>query len=723
MDFVGGLGQIKKDIADNVFPNQYTFEATLLKLIQAAHDDHLSLTAGILAAFTFASPYSFVSLSTDGIQLPKVYIADDIDSYTSRLPASAIKTINGRDAIEWLTDFAAANTFGKLEPHTDWNDLMGSWAGYIQDSYSVLENGIQFFPGDTITLGFENGTVLEPEPWVAYYNSPGPTGPLATGGDFYNFFVLGLYPASFDPNSPDPCLTSTSSSDSSGSDTISDDAPKATSWPDSAYPDKADIFQPDLYPDGGGFLTGYFLKDISTGVLSIPALPEDETDIQTFSDTIQKFLDASHDAGMKRILVDLQRNDGGPSLLAVDAYNHFFPDANIFLGTRLRAHPQADVIGNTLTQYFDENEVKDSDDYAFLAATVFVATARINPETNENFTSWGEYFGPHPYNGDLFTTVHRVNTSSSIYDHAALGIDVYGSPQRPAASPAYYKPEDITLLTDGHCSSSCAQFVERMHHLTGVKAVTVGGLPKNGPMQIASGTRGQQRISDALLDTYIADTKSINDTTTFLLPESVTDVYVSDLEVNLRDQIRNETQDTPTQFLYDAADCRIFYTVETWSDYSALWRYAIRAIDNPTTLCVPGSTGFATTLPSNTEPTSPPTHDKPAYNIATQAQQFTAPLAGLELGKAVPAAQGGKNRMAAQACNNHGQDCPSGVCNFKKDEGTHDFHGIKKAFKSGTCPTTKGSMGKLGLKTGFAEPGEIGEGVGKGALAVTGWGG
>lgn len=145
-----------------------------------------------------------VSLSEDGVQVPKVYVVDDIflQLSDSTFTPSAIKTINGKDTTAYLTQFAAVNSVGNIEPNADWNDLMTSGAAYNQNDYSVLEAYVEFYPSDTIALGFENGTELEPQSWQAVYNSPGPTGPLATGGDFYNLFVLGFYPASYDPNTP-----------------------------------------------------------------------------------------------------------------------------------------------------------------------------------------------------------------------------------------------------------------------------------------------------------------------------------------------------------------------------------------------------------------------------------------------------------------------------------------------------------------------------------------
>ena len=73
-DLFKGLDKIQKDIDTGVFPNQYAFEATLQQLIYSAHDSHLSLNAGILSAFTFASVYGIVSVSSDGQQVPKVYV-------------------------------------------------------------------------------------------------------------------------------------------------------------------------------------------------------------------------------------------------------------------------------------------------------------------------------------------------------------------------------------------------------------------------------------------------------------------------------------------------------------------------------------------------------------------------------------------------------------------------------------------------------------------------
>ena len=214
---------------------------------------------------------------------------------------------------------------------------MASSALDIQDSFTVFEGLSPFFPGNTLTFVFENGTQLG-NAWYATYNSPGPTGPLTTGGDFFNFFVLGIYPASFNATSPDPCLADDSFEDDSSAATSTPVAaasstasassfptssapePSATSWPDSAYPETADVVQPSLYPFGGGFLTGYFLNNSSTAVLSIPTFQMYDDDIDNFSSTVAEFLQRSQAAGMTKLVIDLQQNFGGDRLLAFDTF-------------------------------------------------------------------------------------------------------------------------------------------------------------------------------------------------------------------------------------------------------------------------------------------------------------------------------------------------------------------------------------------------------------------
>jgi hypothetical protein len=120
----------------------------------------------------------------------------------------------------------------------------------------------------------------------------------------------------------------------------------------------------------------------------------------------------------------LQQNTGGQPLLAIDTFKQFFPNIDPFGGSRLRAHPAANVMGETITDFFDSLNTTDNDYYA-LIGDEWVATDLINANTNRNFTSWAEFFGPHLYNGDNFTTVVRLLFDSD--DKASSLIDEHSN--------------------------------------------------------------------------------------------------------------------------------------------------------------------------------------------------------------------------------------------------------------------------------------------------------
>lgn len=69
-------------------------------------------------------------------------------------------------------------------------------------------------------------------------------------------------------------------------------------------------------------------------------------------------------------------------------------------------------------------------------------------------------------------------------------------------------------------------------------------------------------------------------------------VYTSVLSVNLRDQIRLGDP-MPLQFKYEAADCRVFYTLGNVFNMSRLWRDTVSAAFDDASLCVEGSTGYS----------------------------------------------------------------------------------------------------------------------------------
>lgn len=197
---------------------------------------------------------------------------------------------------------------------------------------------------------FENGSRTIPVPWLATYSIPYDTPPIYNGKDFYDFFVLvDLYPnldngssvaattnlpsaatptASYDTSTTEPfstalpaAATTTPSSPPSGVPTSSAvPEPTPGGWLGSSYPESPDVVQPDLGLVGGGVLTGYFLNESSIAVLSIPSFELNREAVSSFSATVGEFLRRSQTAGLKKVVIDVQQNGGGDTLLATDTF-------------------------------------------------------------------------------------------------------------------------------------------------------------------------------------------------------------------------------------------------------------------------------------------------------------------------------------------------------------------------------------------------------------------
>ncbi len=296
-----------------------------------------------------------------------------------------------------------------LESHADWNALMSTPAQDAQGILNILGGGLTFYPGDELNFTFANGSTLE-ERWLAVYTEPYYTGPLTTGGDFYNYFVLGLQPASYNESNLPPAFqlndTTTGSDDGSSSGSDSDSGVLTPFNFSTAYPRTPDVLQESV-GFSGGIVTGYFLNDTLTGVLNIPSFQQISLDIINFATTVAEFIFRAQEAKLTKIIIDLQANEGGLVELAFVTFRQFFPGQTPFAGSRRRSHQLANVLGETFTDHWDQLPTTD-EDKVDLQASEWVITNRLNADTSKNFSSWAEYYGPRTYNGDQFSLVVSI---------------------------------------------------------------------------------------------------------------------------------------------------------------------------------------------------------------------------------------------------------------------------------------------------------------------------
>lgn len=131
-----------------------------------------------------------------------------------------------------------------------------------------------------------------------------------------------------------------------------------------------------------------------------------------------------------------------------------------------------------------------------------------------------------------------------------------------------------------------------------VQTIFVGGLPRSGPVQAVGGTKGaqvlqydylvklmkatinytRQLISQSAAEDLentavgaIVNTEQLYQRSTHLNEDQVLGGRINSLD-NIR---QNDSDQVPLEFVYEAADCRIYETWETRRDPTNLWTMAV----------------------------------------------------------------------------------------------------------------------------------------------------
>lgn len=216
---------------------------------------------------------------------------------------SAVTQINGESATEFVIAFAKKNVDGLIDPMADWNGAFFSKPRALGGGLPSPFAATLVYPGrDTMELVFANGTT-EIGNWTAVcqLNMTG----ITSGEDFYDAFVF--VPEGYEPEAA-PVTTETVEDASSVKTALELGVP---------YPHPV-IVQEGL--GSGGFGSGYFIQDSKIAVLSIPSFFMPGSFAESFQDLVTSFLKKSKDAGMEKLVIDLQGNGGGVVMLGIDLF-------------------------------------------------------------------------------------------------------------------------------------------------------------------------------------------------------------------------------------------------------------------------------------------------------------------------------------------------------------------------------------------------------------------
>ncbi|KAJ6148563.1 hypothetical protein N7497_010545 [Penicillium chrysogenum] len=579
VDIWGGLDYLQQQAADNKFGNQFEFDTALSDLFISAKDGHLSLIPCSYMPFAFVGHESLVSVSSDGLQLPQIYTFGDAEVLKSNPNAvSPIVTINGKEVVSQLQGVSESQLF--QDPDARYNNVFLSRSRYTNSdlmagAFSIGPNGM--WPGSTVyNIAYANGTTSKSE-----------VNAIVRKDEFQFVDGEALYESYCLPASD----TTTTSSPSTATPTPSKSAP-ASSTPASQTPSSTAKPAPTGYPkaairDDNNLISGYLLSEPGledTAVLSVPTFSVSgvEGGNKIVSDLAIEFIQKAVDAGKKKMIIDLSSNPGGDVIYAFDLFKLFFPNKTPYWSTRFRAHEALRLIEKV---GYSVPEGSHNVTFASLARVGFYGLK--TPSQNYTFKSLEEFYGPHNVLGAKMTAANSLNLD--LISNEEKPIHGFGDVKPEWTTPPF-APEDILIITDGACSSSCPIFTEMMKY-EGVKTISFGGRPQYGPMQAMGGTRGAQvmpaetlmTITTAVLE-MAAEEELLSESELqqleALSPAEESPLQYGSLQVNFRDGYSKLDKDSvmPLQFVYEPAHCRLFYTLENVLQPATAWSAAVKAM-------------------------------------------------------------------------------------------------------------------------------------------------
>jgi len=185
--------------------------------------------------------------------------------------------------------------------------------------------------------------------------------------------------------------------------------------------------------------------------------------------------------------------------------------------------------------------------------------------------------------------------------------------------PTPFSPSNMVMYTDALCGSSCASLHEELKNIAGVKSVTVGGRPQNNPIQAVTGTKGGEVLPLYYYQMFADVALNVSSQTALVaaaandpvlegianIPHIMTRAGDTSSRMQAQDQVRKgDATGTPLQYIYEASDCRLFYTPLTYADPEAAWKQAWDAFRDDAK-CVEGSIKHRSSISGGFKPYGP----------------------------------------------------------------------------------------------------------------------
>ncbi|KAF8472707.1 hypothetical protein BDZ91DRAFT_715641 [Kalaharituber pfeilii] len=543
----------KKASSEDGYPNDYAFQTDLMALYNSFHDGHVQYLPSCAVEFPFFHNYPLVEVwDGDPNHLPAIYTADPVSGELGK----EVAEINGEEVHKHLERLALElPDLAWIDPDARYNSLLMAKQPINGLTYGTFAQRSIYNEKD-FKLKFKDGEEVNVA-WQAYIMRT----PIFRNAKEYEEYVC------LDPDyegienqkklrnrESTPMKQRRQPSKEEISREIhnyrkrqlekknegTELTARRVNQPNIGWP-RLDLAMRDFEQ------TLHILSE-DTAVWGIHAFQgESVTLFNDWQDFMLEALALLKQKNVKNILIDVSGNGGGFVSLGIASIRQFFPTSQPFYGFDLRRSPALDLLV----------QVSGDADESHLSLE---SSKDLN---NKDFNSIEEFLGPvYKYN-DYFTNVGRWDVGDAIMD---AGLDV------PDEGDPPFSTDNIVLISDGRCGSTCAIFAEAMSNL-GVKSIAYNGIPdvpnSKKAMQHVGGVKGSQvwdweTFQTSHVEKYVKNPEQYD-----FLPKRLPINHFSSM--NLRNSYAPGS-DLPLEFTWQPANGHLYSTQEMWQDKAELWK-------------------------------------------------------------------------------------------------------------------------------------------------------
>lgn len=430
VDILGGLEELRTA----EFRSDSEFQDALSSLVGALHDLHTvyirpgSREGTCYGGLYFLQPYKLaarVEGSRQAIFLSgKSLASEDLPTYNPLLDGLEVVAINGLEVISALTDWSDEHdAFLSKDQGARFNSALRDFV-----LRKVPLHGVPAAPSIVYTLRLKGGREVEREvPWLGLALAGADTAPSAC-------------------EKPPRDRAAAAFSAARLKQQLYTQQPIAVAGPDAppASGARAGAGTPPIH----SWVSG----DGATGALRISSFSYGSA--RAWTEALAAELVGMKEVGVRRLIVDVIGNGGGVVCLGYETMSMLVREYYL----------RAEKTGRYLTGLYD---LKASASMARAFGKLGNLLDAVDPQTMEPFED-GAFYSEGPE--------HRRGGAVSPYSKQFFMDCPFQDPGKGADALPWFAPEDLLILTDGQCGSTCATFVGYLQEHGRARVAGVGGL-------------------------------------------------------------------------------------------------------------------------------------------------------------------------------------------------------------------------------------------------------